>query len=69
MVTESESEEGEIEDQGESDFERENPEKSKKNGYNPIMTNSEDELNLHSDGEIQTGENKIKKTTNRKYIH
>ena len=61
--SDSESEGAEIED-GESDFE--NHDTSEKDGrYQPIATSPtspEDELNLHTDGEINTGE----KQTNRK---
>ena len=58
--SDSESEEGEIEDE-ESDFE--NHDTSEKDGrYQPIATSPEDELNLHTDGEINTGE----KQTNNK---
>ena len=55
---ESESEEGEIDE--ESDFEIENPDTSERNGYKPINTNPEDELRLHTDGEMPTGENENK---------
>ena len=52
--SDSESEEGEVEDE-ESDFE--NHDTSKRNGcYRPITTSPEDELNLHKDGELNTGE-------------
>ena len=52
--SDSESEEGEIEDE-ESDFE--NHDTSERNGcYRPITTSPEDELNLHTDGELNTGE-------------
>ena len=55
-----ESEEGEIDDE-ESDFE--NHDTSEKDGhYQPIATSLEDELNLHTDGEINPGE----KQTNNK---
>ena len=54
--SESESEEGEIDE--ESDFEMKNPDTSERNGYKPINTNPEDELKLHTDGEMPTGENK-----------
>ena len=54
--SESESEEGEIDE--ESNFEMENPDTSERNGYKPINTNPEDELKLHTDGEMPTGENK-----------
>ena len=40
-----------------ADFEMENTDTSEKNGYEPISKNREDELNLHTDGEIPTGEN------------
>ena len=56
--SESESEEGEIDE--ESDFEMENPDTSERNGYKPINTNPEDELRLHTDGEMPTGENENK---------
>ena len=36
----------------------ENPDTSERNGYKPINTNPEDELKLHTDGEMPTGENK-----------
>ena len=54
--SESESEEGETDE--EIDFEMENPDTSERNGYKPINTNPEDELKLHTDGEMPTGENK-----------
>ena len=54
--SESESEESEIDE--ESDFEMENADTSERNGYKPINTNPEDELKLHTDGELPTGENK-----------
>ena len=55
-----ESEEGEIDDE-ESDFE--NHDTSEKDGrYQPIATSLEDELNLHTDGEINPGE---KQTNNQ----
>ena len=55
--SDSESEEGEIEDE-ESDFE--NHDTSEKNGkYKPVTTSPEDELNLHTDGEINPGENQV----------
>ena len=62
-----ESEEGEIEDE-ESDFE--NHDTSEKDGrYQPIATSREDELNLHMDGEINTGEKQSsKKITENKQI-
>ena len=56
--SESESEEGEIDE--ESDFEMENPDTSERNGYKPINTNPEDELRLHTDGDMPTGENENK---------
>ena len=34
----------------------ENPDTSERNGYTPINTNPEDELKLHTDGEMPTGE-------------
>ena len=55
---ESESEEGEINDHDESDSEMENPDTSERNGYKLITTNPEDELKLHTDSEVHTGENK-----------
>ena len=67
--TESEIEEGEIGDQNESDFEMENSDTSERNGYKPITTKHKDELYLHTDGEMHTGEKKNKKTNNRKYFH
>ena len=55
--SDSESEEGEIEEE-ESDFE--NHDTSERNGkYKPVTTSPEDELNLHTDGEINPGENQI----------
>ena len=36
----------------------ENPDTSERNGYKPINTNPEDELKLHTDGEMPTVENK-----------
>ena len=65
--SESESEEGEIEDE-ESDFE--NHDTSEKDGrYKPVTTSPEDELNLHTDGEMNPGENQINnKTTENKKI-
>ena len=65
--SESESEEGEIEDE-ESDFE--NHDTSEKDGrYKPVTTSPEDELNLHTDGEINAGENQTNnKTTENKKI-
>ena len=56
--SESESEEGEID--GESDFEIENPDTSERNWYKPIDTNPEDELKLHTDSEMPTGEKENK---------
>ena len=35
----------------------ENPDTSDRNGDKPINTNPEDELQLHNDGEMSTGEN------------
>ena len=52
---ESESEEGEIDE--ESDFGMENPHTSERTGYKSISTNPDDELELHTDGEMPTGEN------------
>ena len=52
--SESESEENEIDE--ESDFEMENPGTSERNGYKPISTNPDDELKLHSDGEMPAGD-------------
>ena len=46
--TASDSENGKIEDQDESDFEMEDQDTSETNGYKRIMTNPEDELNLHN---------------------
>ena len=65
--SDSESEEGEIEDE-ESDFE--NHDTSEKDGkYKPVTTSPEDELNLHTDGEINPGENQVNyKTTENKEI-
>ena len=55
--SDSESEEGEIEEE-ESDFE--NHDNSERNGkYKPVTTSPEDELNLHTDGEINPDENQI----------
>ena len=52
--SDSESEEGEIEDV-ESDFE--NHDTSERDGcYRLITTSPEDELNFHTDGELNTGE-------------
>ena len=63
--SDSESEEGEIED-GKSDFK--NHDTSQRNGcYRPITTSPEDELNLHTDGELNTGEIKTEnKITEKK---
>ena len=64
--SESESEEGEIEDE-ESDFE--NHDTSEKDGrYKPVTTSPEDEPNLHTDDEINPGENQRnnKSTENKK---
>ena len=59
--SDSESEEGEI-DEDQSDFE--NHDTSEKDGcYRPITTSPEDELNLHTDGELNTGETKFKINT------
>ena len=59
--SDSESEEGEIEDE-ESDFE--NHDTSEKDGrYKPITTSPEDVLNLHTDGEINTGEKQANNRT------
>ena len=38
----------------------ENPDTSERNGYKPIDTNPEDELKLHTDGEMPTGEKENK---------
>ena len=54
----SESEEGEIEDQDGSDLELKKTGIPEKDGYKPIHTSSDDELNLHTDAEIPTGESK-----------
>ena len=54
----SESEDGEINE--ENCFEMENPQMSQKNGYRPINTNPDHELNLHTDGETPRGENENK---------
>ena len=52
--SDSESEEGDIEDE-ESDFE--NHDTSERDGcYRPITTSPEDELSLHTDGDLNTGE-------------
>ena len=61
----SESEEGEIEDE-ESDFE--NHDTSERDGYRPITTSPDDELSLHTDGELITGENKENITTQNKKL-
>ena len=61
--TDTESEEGEIEDK-ESDFD--NHDTSERDGYRPITTSPEDELNLHTDGELLTGENKENITITKK---
>ena len=59
--TDTESEEGEIDDD-ESDFE--NHDTSEKDGvYRPVTTSPEDELNLHTDGELNTGETKLENNT------
>ena len=58
--SESESEIGEGENDPERDFEMENPDTSKRNVYKSINTNPEDELKLHTDGEMTTGENENK---------
>ena len=64
--SDSESEEGEIEDE-ESDFE--NHDTSERNGcYRPITTSPEDELNLHTDGELNTGEIKTENIITGKKI-
>ena len=55
IETDLESEEGEGDDQ-ESDFE--NHDTFERDGNRPITTSPEDELNLHTDGELITGENK-----------
>ena len=56
--SESESEEGEIDE--ESHFQMENPDTSERNGFKPISTNPDDELKLHTDGEMPTSENETK---------
>ena len=56
--SESESEEGEIDEK--SDFEVENPDTSERNGYKLICTIPDNELKLHTDGEMPTGENENK---------
>ena len=58
--SESESESEELEIDEESDFEMENPYTSERNGYKPICTNPDDELKLHADSEMPTGENENK---------
>ena len=65
--SDSEREEGEIEYE-ESDFE--NHDTSEKDGrYKAITTSPEDELNLHTDGEINTGEKQSRnKTTENEKI-
>ena len=66
LNSDSESEEGEIEDE-DSDFE--NPDTSERNGrYQPVTTSPEDELNLHTDGELNTGEIKTENTVTEKNI-
>ena len=55
--TDTESEEGEIDDD-ESDFENHNT-SEKDDVYRPVTTSPEDELNLHTDGELNTGEIKL----------
>ena len=66
LDSDSESEEEEIEDE-DSDFE--NPDTSERNGrYQPITTSPEDELNLHTDGELNTGEIKTENTVTEKNI-
>ena len=66
LDSDSESEEGEIEDE-DSDFE--NPDTSERNGrYQPITTSPEDVLNLHTDGQLNTGEIKIENTVTEKNI-
>ena len=56
--SESEFEEGGVEDE-ESDFE--NQDTSERNGYRPIVLSPEDEITLHTDGEMKTGGKKIKR--------
>ena len=64
--SDSESEEGEIEDE-ESDFENQGT--YERDGcYRPITTSPEDELNLHTDGELNTGEIKTENTRTEKNI-
>ena len=66
LDSDSESEEGEIEDE-DSDFE--NSDTSERNGrYQPITTSPEDELNLHTDGELNKGEIKTENTVTEKNI-
>ena len=66
LDSDSESEEGEIEDE-DSDFE--NPDTSERNGrYQPITTSPEDELILHTDGELNTCEIKTENTVTEKNI-
>ena len=66
LYSDSESEEGEIVDE-DSDFE--NPDTSERNGrYQPITTSPEDELNLQTDGEMNTGEIKTENTVTEKNI-
>ena len=66
LDSDSESEEGEIEDE-DSDFE--NPDTSERNGrYQPITTSPEDELNVHTDGELNTGEIKTENTVTEKML-
>ena len=55
IETNTESEKGEIEDK-KSDIE--NHDTSKREGYRPNTTWPEDEFNLHTDGELLTGEKK-----------
>ena len=43
-----------------NDLEMENPDTSERNGYKPISSNPEDELKLHTEGEMPTGENENK---------
>ena len=57
----------ESEEDKDSDFE--NPDTSERNGrYQPITTSPEDELNLHTDGELNTGEIKTENTVTEKNI-
>ena len=66
LNSDSESEEGEKEDE-DGDFE--NPDTSERNGrYQPVTTSPEDELNLHTDGELNTGEIKTENTVTEKNI-